>query len=74
MTDARHLDTSDPGLAAAATFAAAWLFAQTSMMNWANKERDRHRDAPAYGDESYRYVIKDAEKMAGVTEKGCSNV
>ena len=56
-------DTSDPGKAAAANYAAAWLYAQVSLMNFANAERHRHNLATAYGDEAYAYACADAEKM-----------
>lgn len=49
---------------AVVNFAASWLFARTSMMNAANRARDRNGYAPAYGDESYAYAIEDAEKIA----------
>jgi hypothetical protein len=56
-------DVSDPGKAAAANYAAAWLYAQVSMMNHANEERQRNGYANAYGDEAYAYACADAEKM-----------
>ncbi len=63
------IDTSDPGKAAAVYFAAAWLFAQVSKMNAANKERDLNNYGPAYGDEAYAGAVEDAEMMASVVRE-----
>lgn len=64
-----NIDTSDPGKAAIVVFAAAVLFARTSMMNAANAGRQNYGSALAYGDESYAAAIEDAEQtVAGVKE------
>lgn len=58
------VDTSDQSYAARVVFAAAWFFNETSRMNAANHKRDRHGEAPAYGDESYAYAADDARAIA----------
>lgn len=49
------LDSSDPGLAARVNFAAAWLFAETSMMN---------ASSMGYNDAAYVQAMKDAVMLA----------
>ena len=58
------LDSSDPGLAARVNFAAAWLFAETSMMNAENTQRRQHDYSMAYSDAAYAQAMKDAMMLA----------
>ena len=58
-----RIDASDPGKAAMANFAAAWLFAQVSLMNAENMQRHACGNSMAYGEQSYVDAMVDAEHM-----------